>query len=56
MYSGFMDYSNSILKKAIGDDKVDPGSFSFMQPAWWALHATALAGVYMLGSKLKNRY
>jgi len=54
--SGMMDYKNSMVKKMTNDDKIDPGTFSLMEPGWWALHATAIAGVYLLGSKLRNRY
>jgi len=56
MLSDFTDYKDAIVKNLRSEDKVDPGTFSLMEPGWWALHATAIAGVYLLGSKLRNRY
>ncbi|MGS0764245.1 hypothetical protein [Syntrophomonas curvata] len=50
MLSGMMDYKNSISKKLLNQDKVDPGTFSFLEPGWWALHATAITAVYILGT------
>jgi len=55
MLSSLWDRKNSMLRQMTNDDKVDPGTFSIMEPGWWALHATAIAGVYMLGRKLGNR-
>lgn len=51
MLADFMEY-----KKFLNRDKIDPGTFSFMEPGWWALHATAVAGVYMLGSMLSRNH
>lgn len=50
----FLDHKNSIGKKMIGEDKVDPGTFSFMEPGWWVFHAAAITGIYVLGSKISN--
>ena len=55
MLSGIMDYRNSIVKKIINQDKVDPGTFSFLEPGWWALHATTITAAVMLGSMLSKR-
>lgn len=52
MLSGLMDYRNSLLKKMINQDRIDPGTFSMFEPGWWALHALAITGVYMLGSRM----
>ncbi|MDD2585272.1 MAG: hypothetical protein PHT79_00385 [Syntrophomonadaceae bacterium] len=49
MLSGFMDYKNSIAKKIINEDKIDPGTFSFLGPGWWALHAAAISAIYVIG-------
>ncbi|MEN6348101.1 MAG: hypothetical protein ABFD08_01690 [Syntrophomonas sp.] len=49
MFVDSMDRGNSFIKKAFRQDKVDPGTFSFMEPGWWALHAATIAAVYMLG-------
>ena len=53
--SGIMDYRNSIVRKMINQDKVDPGTFSFLEPGWWALHATTITSAIMLGSMLSKR-
>ena len=53
--SGIMDYRNSIVRKMINQDKVDPGTFSFLEPGWWALHATTITAAIMLGSMLSKR-
>jgi len=53
--SGIMDYRNSIVRKMINQDKVDPGTFSFLEPGWWALHATTITAAVMLGSMLSKR-
>jgi len=29
--------------------KVDPGTFSFLQPGWFALHTVVISGATMLG-------
>jgi len=52
MLADLMDRRNSFAKKLMRQDKVDPGTFSFMEPGWWALHAVSIAGVYMLGHNL----
>ncbi len=49
MLSDFMDYKNSIAKKLFHLDKIDPGSFSFLESGWWALHLTAISGAVWLG-------
>lgn len=51
----FMDHKNSLSKKVMHQDKVDPGTFSLMEPGWWALHAMAITGVYLLGSHMARR-
>jgi hypothetical protein len=56
LFSNMMDYKDSMVKRLSPDDKIDPGTFSLMEPGWWVLHATAIAGVYMLGSKMRNRF
>ncbi|MEA4925411.1 MAG: hypothetical protein VB084_08885 [Syntrophomonadaceae bacterium] len=50
------DFKDTGINHRHSEDKVDPGAFSFMEPGWWALHATAIAGVYLLGNKLRTRY
>lgn len=55
MLAGFMDYKNSVIKKMMNDDKVDPGSMSFLEPGWWALHATAITGLYLLANRMSKR-
>jgi hypothetical protein len=35
--------------------KVDPGPFSFLQPAWFALHTVVIAGVATLGKVWEKR-
>jgi hypothetical protein len=54
MLSSLWDYKNSTMKKAMHDDKIDPGTFSIMEPGWWALHAIAITGVYLIGNRLKR--
>ena len=54
MLSSLWDYKNSMLKKAMGDDKVDPGTFSILEPGWWALHAVAITGIYLLSRKFNH--
>lgn len=56
MLTGLIDYRNSVLKKMINQDKVDPGTFSILEPGWWTLHAVAITGVYLLGSRLSRRH
>lgn len=53
MFFNMMDYKVNKLSR---DDKIDPGTFSIMEPGWWALHATAIAGVYLLGKKMHSRF
>ncbi len=55
MLSGMMEGKNSISKKLFNNDKVDPGTFSFLEPGWWALHATAITGVYILGAMIAKK-
>lgn len=55
MLADFMDYKGSLMRKMINEDKVDPGSFSFLEPGWWALHATAITGLYLLAHRMSKR-
>ncbi|MGI5912865.1 MAG: hypothetical protein ACOX6E_09885 [Syntrophomonadaceae bacterium] len=55
MLSGMMDYKNSLSKKLINRDKVDPGTFSFLEPGWWVLHAVTITSMYMLGKMMSKR-
>jgi hypothetical protein len=55
MLAGMMDYKNSISKKLLNQDKVDPGTFSFLEPGWWALHATTITAIFMLGSMMAKK-
>jgi len=50
----FMDYKNSVSKKFMRQDKVDPGTFSMLEPGWWVLHALAISGVYLLGRRMQH--
>jgi len=54
MLNDLMDYKNSLSKKMIGRDKVDPGTFSFPETGWWLLHGVMIAGVYMLGKSMAD--
>lgn len=54
MLESLWDLKNSTIKKAMHDDKVDPGTFSMMEPGWYALHAVAIVGIYLLGSRLSR--
>lgn len=56
MFSNMEGYKESVVKRLHRDEKIDPGAFSLMEPGWWVLHVTAIAGVYMLGSKLRHRH
>ena len=56
MFINTEDNNDSMNRRKTGDDKIDPGIFSLMEPGWWALHATAITGIYLLGNKLRNRY
>ena len=49
MFMGLMDYKNSLSKKMMNQDNADPGGLSFMEPGWWAFHAVAITGIYMIG-------
>ncbi len=55
MFAGLMDYKNSMARKLMNQDKVDPGTFSFLEPGWWALHATAITAVYLLGTMMTKK-
>jgi|LSQX01.1.fsa_nt_gb hypothetical protein len=55
MFFGMMDQKNSLIKKVIGNDKIDPGCFSFMESGWWALHSALITGVFLLGYKMSQR-
>jgi len=55
LFAGMMDYKNSIAKKMMRQDKVDPGTFSFFKPGWWVLHATTITAVYMLGQMMNKK-
>ncbi len=35
--------------------KVDPGSLSFLQPSWFALHAVAITGILLLGRTIGKK-
>jgi len=35
--------------------KVDPGPFSFLQPAWFGLHAVVITGATVLGKAWGKR-
>ncbi|NLO20515.1 MAG: hypothetical protein GX119_00740 [Syntrophomonadaceae bacterium] len=47
-----MDYKNSAVKKMMQQDKIDPGGFSFMEPGWWALHATAITAIWVIADRM----
>ncbi|MGI6435369.1 MAG: hypothetical protein ACOX0F_08420 [Syntrophomonadaceae bacterium] len=51
MLSDLIDRRNSVLRKMMGTDKPDPGTYSFLQPGWWALHAAAITGLYLWAKK-----
>jgi len=50
-----MDYKNSIAKKVMNHDKIDFGSFSFLEPGWWALHAATITAAVMLGHRMAKQ-
>jgi hypothetical protein len=52
LIAGLMDYKNSAMKKMMQQDKVDPGSFSFLEPGWWALHATAITAIWVIADRI----
>jgi len=51
-----LDSTDSMIRKMRENDKIDPGTFSIMEPGWWALHAAAITSVYLLGRKLHNHH
>lgn len=51
----FMDYKNSISKKVMRRDKIDPGTFSILEPGWWVLHAAAIAGIFLLARGIQRQ-
>ncbi|MDD3267799.1 MAG: hypothetical protein PHX14_00625 [Syntrophomonadaceae bacterium] len=53
MLTDFKD-KDSFIDDLIHHEKVDPGTFSFLEPGWWALHAATIAGVYMLGQSISR--
>ena len=55
MFSDMMDYKESMGKKFSRNDKIDPGTFSIMEPGWWVLHTAAIAGIYLLGAKMRSK-
>lgn len=55
MLNGIQDFKNSAIKKATGGNKIDPGTFSLGETGWFLLHAGAIAGIYMLGSRIAHR-
>ncbi|MGI5920199.1 MAG: hypothetical protein ACOX6I_00430 [Syntrophomonadaceae bacterium] len=54
MLSSLWDQKNSVIKRVMNDDRIDPGTFSFMEAGWWALHAAAIAGVFYLGQRMSH--
>ncbi|MGB4304027.1 MAG: hypothetical protein WBJ34_09540 [Syntrophomonadaceae bacterium] len=50
-----MDYKNSISKKVMRRDKIDPGTFSILEPGWWVLHAAAIAGIFLLARRMQRQ-
>lgn len=55
MLLGMMDRKHSMIKKAIGKDKIDPGSYSFLESGWWMLHSLMITGVFLLGYKMSTK-
>ena len=51
LLSDMMDRRNSAIRKIMGNDKPDPGTYSFLQPGWWALHAAAITGLYIMAKR-----
>ncbi|MGI6468808.1 MAG: hypothetical protein GXZ09_01355 [Syntrophomonadaceae bacterium] len=51
MLFDIMDRRNSMIRKIMGNNKADPGTFSFLEPGWWALHAAAISGLYILAKR-----
>lgn len=56
MFSNVSDFKDTVVDSLRDVKKTYPGNYSFSEPGWWALHAAAIAGVYLLGNKLSNRY
>ncbi|MEN6327830.1 MAG: hypothetical protein ABFD18_16695 [Syntrophomonas sp.] len=54
MISNLKDSKDSFIDDLTTNGKVDPGTFSFMEPGWWALHAATIAGIYMLGRTMSK--
>ncbi len=52
MIAGLMDYKNSAVKKMMHQDKLDPGTLSFLEPGWWAFHATAITAIWVLADRM----
>jgi hypothetical protein len=50
-----MDIKHSLSKKVMHRDRIDPGTFSMLEPGWWVLHAIAITGVYLLGRRMQHR-
>ena len=44
-----------MVKKMAGRNKVDPGTFSFLEPGWWVLHAATISAAYTLGKKMSRK-
>jgi len=55
MLDGLQDYMNTAVKKAGGESRIDPGTFSLGETGWFLLHAGAIAGVYLLGSIIARK-
>lgn len=51
-----MDHKNSMIKKLIKKDKVDPGTFSFLEPGWWLFHTAAILSIYYISNKINRNY
>ncbi|NLF46081.1 MAG: hypothetical protein GX581_08385 [Syntrophomonadaceae bacterium] len=54
MFLDLVDRKHSLFKKALGKDRIDPGSFSFLESGWWVLHTLAITGVFLLGCKISS--
>ncbi|MEN6460022.1 MAG: hypothetical protein ABFC94_01450 [Syntrophomonas sp.] len=55
MFWSAWDQKNSAIQHLFGDSKIDPGTFSFLETGWWALHAAAITGILIMGSRMSNR-
>lgn len=55
MFLGMMDRKNSLMKKVMGKNRIDPGNFSFLESGWWALHSALITGIFLLGYKMSQR-